>query len=231
MLTAGAARAEWRGSSRFTPRISMMAAENTHNASGGRVFVPEAWAELVELARAMDVPLHLDGARVWNAAVAREISLEDVTRGATTIMVSFSKGLGCPVGSCLIGSDPEIDRAWEVRKRLGGGMRQTGILAAACLYALDHNLERLADDHRNARMLADRFADHHAVTVVEPETNIVMFELREGLSASDTVARLETAGVRLVEFGATRVRAVLHADVSQDAVHQAADLLARELAR
>jgi threonine aldolase len=229
ILTAALAEARWRGSSRFTPRISVMAAENTHNASGGRAFLLETWFGLVDLARRHSVPLHLDGARIWNAAAARGVSLERVTEGADTVMVSFSKGLGCPVGSCLIGDTDAIDRAWEVRKRLGGGMRQTGMLAAACLYALDHHLGRLADDHDHAQLLATRLGDS-GISVIPPETNIVMFDLPGGLDAATGVARLEAAGVRVVEFGPSRLRAVLHMDVSREAVERAADMIATALA-
>lgn len=229
LLTAPLAEEAWRGPSRFTPRISMMAAENTHNASGGGVMPVGVWSDLVALAGRRSVPLHLDGARIWNAALAQGVSLEQVTEGADTVMVSFSKGLGCPVGSCLIGGADAIGRAWEVRKRLGGGMRQTGMLAAACLYALEHNLDRMAEDHEHATILASQLEGHPAVNVIPPQTNIVMFELREPLDAATAVARLEAAGVRVVEFGTTKIRAVMHLDVARQEVEEAASIIAREL--
>jgi threonine aldolase len=142
-------------------------------------------------------------------------------------MVSFSKGLGCPVGSCLAFPAAERERAWEIRRRLGGGMRQSGILAAAGLYALDHNLSRLAEDHDNARLLAERLSDCPTVRPSAPESNIVMLELvREGDTAERVVPRLAQAGVLVVPFGRRRLRAVTHLDVSRADVERAAQLIA-----
>ncbi len=231
ILTPSAARRGWRRASRFLPRISMMAAENTHNASGGRLLPLECWDGLVRLADERRVPIHLDGARIWHAAVAADIPLERLTRGATTVMVSFSKGLGCPVGSCLVGGRDVLGRAWEIRKRLGGGMRQTGILAAACLYALDHHVERLEEDHRLARLLAHRLTDNEFVSAREPETNILMLELTGEMGSADAVSQLDAAGVRVVEFGSRTLRAVMHLDVAKDDVEQAADTIARVVDR
>jgi threonine aldolase len=146
-------------------------------------------------------------------------------------MVSLSKGLGCPVGSCLAFAEGiERARAWEIRKRLGGGMRQSGILAAAGLYALDHNLDRLAEDHANARVLAERLSDCPAVRPSTPESNIVMIDLvREDHTADVVVSRLARAGVLVVPFGARRLRAVTHLDVSHDDVVRAAEVIGSAL--
>lgn len=230
ILTAHAVRDAWRQGSRYVPRISLLAAENTHNASGGKIMRPHVWDGLVAEAREWGVPLHLDGARLWHAAVALELPPARLARGADSVMVSLSKGLGCPVGSCLAGSRAFIERAWEARKRLGGGMRQTGILAAAGLFALRHNLPRLADDHANAELLGDRLAGHDAVRPLPPETNIVMLELLDPNVTADTaIPRLEAAGVRLVRFGSRRLRAVTHLDVSRADVIRAAELIGRTL--
>lgn len=146
-------------------------------------------------------------------------------------MVSLSKGLGCPVGSCLAGSAPLIAAAREVRRRFGGAMRQSGILGAAGLYALEHNLGRLAEDHRHAALLAERLAGHPRVRPLPPDTNIVMLDLTDGsLTADAALARLGHAGVLVVPFGPRRLRAVTHLDVSRDDVMRAADVIATVLA-
>ena len=145
-------------------------------------------------------------------------------------MVSLSKGLGCPVGSCLAGSESFISAAREVRRRFGGAMRQSGILGAAGLYALEHNLGRLGEDHANARLLADRLAGHPIVQPVPPDTNIVMLDLvTEGLTAEGVIPRLADVGVLVVPFGPRRLRAVTHLDVSREDIAWAADTIARAL--
>ncbi|HXF96184.1 MAG TPA: low specificity L-threonine aldolase [Gemmatimonadales bacterium] len=209
------------------PVVSAIAVENTHNAAGGRVMPPDVMAGIVALAGEAGLPVHLDGARLWNAAAALGLPPARLTRGAETVMVSFSKGLGCPVGSCLAFRRALRPRAWEIRKRLGGGMRQSGILAAAALYALEHNLARLAEDHANARLLAERLTDHPRIRPLRPESNIVMLDLLPPLSAEDVAARLAAAGVRVVPFGASRLRAVTHLDVTREAVERAAEVIRR----
>jgi threonine aldolase len=232
ILTAERVRAAWRVPSRYTPRIGALAVENTHNASGGGVLPVEAWDALVALSAERAVPVHLDGARLWNAAAALGVPPARLVRGATTVMVSFSKGLGCPMGSCLAGSGELMARAWEVRKRLGGGLRQSGVVAAAALYALDCNLDRLAEDHANARLLSERLRDRDGLRLVrEPETNIVMLELPAGgLAADDAAVRLERRGVRVVAMGQRRLRAVTHLDVTREQVTAAADAIGDTLA-
>lgn len=230
ILTARAVAEAWRVPSRFLPRVSAIAAENTHNAAGGTVMRPETWDALVAYAQEKQLPVHLDGARLWNAAVALEVPPARLARGATTVMVSFSKGLGCPMGSCLAGSRAVIDRAWEVRKRLGGGLRQSGIVAAAALYALEFNLPRLAEDHEHARQLAERLQGLARIRPRPPQTNIVMLELCDPEDAApDVERRLAEAGVRLVAMGARRLRAVTHRDVTADDVRRAAEIIASVL--
>jgi threonine aldolase len=206
-----------------------VAAENTHNAAGGKVMPLEVWDRLVALTGEKGVPLHLDGARLWNAAAALGVTPARAARGAHTVMVSLSKGLGCPVGSCLAGDEPLMERAREVRKRLGGGMRQSGILAAAGLYALEHNLGRLGEDHANAQLLAERLDGHEAVRPLPPDTNIIMLDLVGRDTADTALPKLADAGVLLVPFGPTRLRAVTHLDAPREDVLRAAEVIASTL--
>jgi threonine aldolase len=228
VLAPGDVTAAIRTGSVFLPRTSLVALENTHNAGGGRVTPPDVVDAICAVARQHGLPVHVDGARLWNAAVAAGVPPARLVRDATTVMVSFSKGLGCPVGSCLAGPRAVMEEAWHARARFGGGMRQTGILTAACWYALEHNLARLGDDHANARMLADRLGGCPGISVVPPETNIVMLDLVR-LTAEDAMARLEAAGVKVSRFGPRRVRIVTHLDVTADDVARAADIIVREL--
>jgi threonine aldolase len=186
---------------------------------------------IVAAAAERGLPVHLDGARLWNAAAALGVPLATLTAGTATVMVTFSKGLGCPVGSCLAFAGDRRAEAWEIRKRLGGGMRQSGVLAAAALYALDHHLDRLAEDHVHARLLADRLADCPAARALQPETNIVMIDLLQaGETAERVLARLAGAGLLLVQIGPTRLRAVLHRDVGRGEVERAAQIIRSALA-
>ena len=219
-----------RPASPHLPRATALAVENTHNAAGGRVLRPEAMDGVVAAARAAGLPVHLDGARLWNAAAALGVPPERLARGADTVMVSVSKGLGCPIGSCLGFRKDLRPRAWEIRKRLGGGMRQSGILAAAALYALDQNLPRIAEDHANAKRLAELLSDCPAVRPSAPETNIVMLDLvRDGDSSQTVIPRLAQAGVLVVSFGPRRLRAVTHLDVTRADVDRAARLVVEAL--
>ncbi len=230
LLTGDLLRGALRPDSPHVPRAGAVAVENTHNAAGGRVLPPAVMEGIVAVAAQAGLRVHLDGARLWNAAAALEIPAARLTTGAATVMVSFSKGLGCPVGSCLAFAARERALAWEVRKRLGGGMRQSGILAAAALYALDHNLDRLGEDHENARRLAERLSDCPTVRPSLPETNIVMLDLTRATdSAEAVIPQLAQAGVLLVPFGPRRLRAVTHLDVSRSDVERAADVIARVL--
>ncbi len=231
LLTGAVLRGALRPASPHVPRAGAAAVENTHNAAGGKVITPEVMAGIVAAAGAAGLPLHLDGARLWNAATALGVPVARLASGAATVMVSFSKGLGCPVGSCLAFRAAERPRAWEIRKRLGGGMRQSGILAAAALWALDHNLARLQDDHLHARLLADLLADCAALRPVPPESNIVMVDLvRERDTAEAVASKLAQAGLLVVPFGARRLRAVTHLDVGREDIERAAQIVARALA-
>ncbi len=230
ILTPELARAALRPASPHYPRISAIAIENTHNSAGGKVMPLAVEEGLAALAREIGVPLHLDGARLWNAAAALGVAPERVAAPARTVSVCLSKGLGAPVGSCLAFPAEHRKELWEIRKRFGGGMRQSGILAAAGLYALDHNLGRIAEDHANAKRLADGLKGHPAVAPLAPETNIVMLDLvRERDTADAVIPKLAERGVLVVGFGPKRLRAVTHLDVSADDIDRAVGIIAAVL--
>ncbi|MEO6528898.1 MAG: GntG family PLP-dependent aldolase [Gemmatimonadaceae bacterium] len=210
-----------RPASIHAPIATLICVENTHNGAGGKVTVLAELDAIRAVADAARLPVHMDGARLWNASNASGTALADFARCAHTVMLSFSKGLGCPVGAMLVGDEPTIRRAQMVRKRLGGGMRQSGILAAAALHALDLHLDRLCDDHANARAFAGLVAGAAAVSVVPPDTNIVMFDLLEGVSSTEVVAASKDEGVLLSPWNATRVRAVTHLDVDSGSAARA----------
>jgi len=225
-LTADRVAAAIRTPMPYQLRTSLVCLENTHNAAGGKVLPLEQQREVIDLAHRHGLPVHLDGARLWNAAVATGLAPGDLADGVDTVMVTLSKGLGCPVGSLLAGSSEDMERARWIRRRLGGSMRQTGILAAAGLYALEHHVGRLADDHARARKLADAARASSSLCVIEPETNIVMFEVTDpSLDAATIVARLRERGVLMSLFTPTRVRAVTHLDIDDAAIETAANAL------
>jgi len=224
LLTSELVRAALRPASPHVPRVTALAIENTHNLAGGRVLDAAAVDGVIRAARDAGLAVHLDGARLWNAAAAAGVTPARLAQGADTVMVSISKALGCPVGSCLGFRKDRRARAWEIRKRLGGGMRQSGILAAAGLYALDHNLDRIAEDHANAKRFAEILADSPTVRPSDPQTNIVMVDL-ERASAEAASARLAQAGVRMSAYGPKRLRAVTHLDVTRADIERAARIV------
>ena len=230
VLTAELLRAALRPDYNYLPRPSAISIENTHNVAGGKV-MPVAVADGVgALAKELGLPLHLDGARLWNAAAALGVPPARLAAPATTVMVSLSKGLGCPVGSCLAFPEEAREEAWEIRKRLGGGMRQSGILTAAGLWALEHNLGRIAEDHANAKRLADGLAGHPAVRMIPPETNILIVDLLREPDTSDTVIpRLAARGVLVTSFGPRRLRAVTHLDMTDSDIRKAIEIIAEVL--
>lgn len=217
---------------RIQVQTSLISIENTHNAAGGRVMPLAVMQEIRALADEHDLPVHLDGARLWNASAASGVSEADYAACADTVMVTLSKALGCPVGSMLAGSEVHMQQARVVRRRLGGTMRQVGILAAAGIHALDHNRERLHEDHARAKMLAAHARDVDGIDVVEPETNIVMFDItRPGVTAQDLLPRLAAQGVLMTGFTPTRIRAVLHMDVGEEGVERFARVLREVMER
>ncbi len=216
----------------YLPRTSLVCLENTHNRAGGTVFPLETMRRIREVASKRQIRVHLDGARIWNAWMASGIHPSTYAGHADSISVCFSKGLGAPVGSLLAGSRSFIDQARKVRKILGGGMRQAGILAAAALYAVEHNVERLKEDHANARAFAS--AVHEAlktkILCTEAETNIVILDIRgSGKQPSEMLPLLADAGVLLTQAGPSALRAVTHMDVSRSDVLKAAELIGKAL--
>jgi len=216
----------------FRAATGLIEIENTANLAGGRVTRMELLEEIWEGARAHKLPTHLDGARIFNAAVALNVDVKTLTHGFDTVMFCLSKGLGAPVGSMLVGSAERIARARVFRKAMGGGMRQVGVLAAAGLIALEEGPKRLADDHANARLLAEALANTEGVSIDLPsvETNIVVFRLTAGRGAADLVARLKEHGVLAGAFGPDAIRLVTHRDVSRKDCIDAAEILAQEIA-
>lgn len=211
------------------PPTTLVAVENTHNRGGGVVF-PQADAIAVcAQARELGMTSYLDGARLFNAAAATGLSLAVLAAPFDLVSVALSKGLGCPVGSVLAGRRDIVERAHRARRMFGGAMRQAGILAAAGLWALDHNLDRLAEDHANARLLAERLAELPGVELdlATVQSNIVIFHLARNMpDAAQIVARAAETGVLVSAFAARTVRAVTHLDVSREECRRAADLLA-----
>jgi threonine aldolase len=210
-----------RPRSPHAPLATLVCVENTHNGAGGKITPLDELAAIRAVADAARLPVHMDGARLWNAHVATGTPLADFARTADSVMLSFSKGLGCPVGALLVGDAPLVKRAHMVRKRLGGGMRQSGILAAAALHALDHHLARLADDHAAARRFAEIVSQADRARVVVPDTNIVMVDLPGGTASEAVVAAAAEQGVRITPWSATRIRAVMHLDVDMAAIERA----------
>jgi len=197
------------------PTTRLVCLENTHNRGGGSCY---AWSDLKEIAaftKKQGLALHLDGARIFNALVATGQRSEDYGQLFDSISVCLSKGLGAPVGSVLLGTQEFINGCKRLRKLFGGGWRQAGYLAAAGLYALEHNVDRLADDHRRAAQLAEALRPlPYVAEILEPETNLLIFRLDESqLTVADFLARLEAQGIRASGFGGSWVRFVTHLDV------------------
>jgi threonine aldolase len=212
------------------PKSTLLCLENTHNRAGGRVFSLEELEEPARTAHAHGMLVHLDGARLWNAEAQSGIPIARWASVADTVMMCFSKGLGAPVGSILAGPAETIRRARRLRKMFGGGMRQGGVLAAACLYALDHHRSRLSDDHRRARQLAEALTGVPGVRT-DPAgtvTNIVLLHFETpGDDSVQAVARAKELGVWVSPFGPRTVRAVLHLDVDDRALARAIEGLRR----
>ncbi|MFL5386316.1 MAG: threonine aldolase family protein [Longimicrobiaceae bacterium] len=206
----------------WLPQTSVVCVENTHNTAGGRVLRLVQLQSVEAVARERGVKVHLDGARLPNAAAASGLPMAAYAAHADTVMVALSKGLGAPVGSILAGTAEAMEKAWRIRRRLGGGMRQAGILAAAGLYALRNHLERLEEDHRRAHALARGCAAVSGVVVPKPQTNIVMLDLEDpALKPEPLLAGLRERGVWMTRFGPRRLRAVTHMDVDDAGVERA----------
>lgn len=205
-------------------RTSTVVAEDTSNRGGGTCYDFSALAAISDYCKNRGLAFHVDGARVFNAAVAKGHDLRAYGRLFDSVSVCLSKGLGAPVGSLLLGSEPFIKEARRVRKVMGGGMRQAGFLAAAGIYALDRHIDRLTDDHRRAETLAEAIEGLPGIThVIPPETNIVIFDVDPAAGEAKFLAALEEKGVRAVPFGKNRIRMVTHLDVNDADIAKAAE--------
>lgn len=230
VMTAAELRAAIRAPSDHAPETSLVCVENTHNGAGGVVTTLAELTALQQAARSLGVPMHMDGARLWNAHVATGTSLAALSACADSVMVSFSKGLGAPVGAALAGTREAMTQAHRARKRFGGGMRQSGVLAAAARFGLAHHLSGLADDHANARALASALDGVEGARVVPPHTNIVMLDLPVPCAAA-LVAEAVQLGVQISAWTHTRVRAVTHRDATSEQIAVAAPRLAEAVSR
>lgn len=211
-------------------RTRLVCLENTHNRGGGRIYPVEKIQAIHAWARQQGLILHLDGARLWNAIVATGIPARRWGELFDSVSVCFSKGLGAPVGSALLGPREFVRRARRIRKLFGGGMRQAGVLAAAALYALDHHVERLAEDHRNAQVIAKAIAETPGMHLVPPEveTNLIWFRVeREVGTAKEVAAALKERGVLIHAAGPQTLRACTHLDISAAQADRVATIIGR----
>ncbi len=219
------------GRSSFRAATGLIEIENTANLAGGRVTSLAVMEEIWSQAKERKLPVHLDGARIFNASVALGVDVKSLTRGFDTVMFCLSKGLGAPVGSMLVGSEEQMERARIFRKALGGGMRQAGVLAAAGLIALEKMPKRLHEDHANARLLAEALSNIEGVVIDldAVETNIVIFKVTGAVSAESLVARLKERSILASTVGPDAIRLVTHFDVSRGDCITACEALAEEM--
>ncbi len=225
-------RAFRAGNATHTPRTRIVSIENTHNSSGGRVWPLTEIGAIVSLARELGLRLHLDGARVLNASVALGVPAAEICRPFDTVTLCLSKGLGCPLGALLAGGRDTMAEARREKHRFGGAMRQAGIVAAAGVHALEHHVDRLADDHARARSLADGLSSAGLpIDLDQVETNFVQLDVGAlGLSTADAIARLRAHGVGLSStIHPDVLRAVTHLDITDEDVERAVDLIPRAL--
>jgi threonine aldolase len=218
VFTADQLRAAIRPETRYLPRSRLVSVEQTTNMGGGRVWPLETLRAVVDVAREQGLRAHMDGARLMNAVVAAGVPAADYGSMFDTAWIDFTKGLGAPVGAVLAGSAELMAEAWRWKQMMGGAFRQSGIVAAGCLYALEHHVDRLAEDHENARVLADGLAEL-GLDVVAPQTNIVIFSAPDGFTQ-----RMAERGVELSGTPDGRVRAVTHLDVDRSQVEEALEL-------
>ena len=219
-------RAAVRPKSRYSPPQTLLEVEQTANIGGGAVWRLAALNEVAAVAHENGMATHMDGARLMNAVVASSIPATEMAAGYDTVWLDFTKGLGAPLGAVLAGSSDFIGAAWRWKQRMGGALRQGGICAAACLYALDHNIDRLAEDHANARDLARSLAQVEGLSVQPPETNLVYIDTSgSGMDADELARRAAGHGVLISVMGRHRARACTHLDVSAAQVAEAAEVI------
>src|SRR5580698_10563691 len=215
---------------RYQPPQTVVSVEQTANIGGGTIWNKADLDTIAQIAKANGLVTHMDGARLLNACVAAGIGAREMTEGWDSAWIDFSKGLGAPIGAVIAGSHGFIDEVWRWKQRLGGSMRQAGICAAACIHALDHHVDRLADDHANARALSRGLAQIAGIEVQQPETNLVFFKPDgAGISGEKMVAALRQRGVLLAMMDG-RIRACTHLDVSADMIEETVGLV-REMVR
>lgn len=216
----------------YNPKTRLICLENTHNRAGGTIYPIEEIKRISTMARSTEMSTHLDGARLWNAWMATGIHPKEYAQWFDSVSVCFSKGLGAPVGSAIAGTKGFIDKARKVRKILGGGMRQAGIIAAAAIYALDHNVERLREDHQKARFFAEELNSlpGFVIDMESVQTNIVIIDIgKTGKSPGEIIARLQALHVLLSEMAHTTIRAVMHLGVSKEDVTKAVEVIKANL--
>jgi len=233
LFTAEQVEQAIRPSSRYAPRSALLCAEQTANMGGGAIWPVDQLTSAAQVAKTAGLATHLDGARLLNAVVKTGVPAAAYAHAFDSVWIDFTKGLGAPAGAVLAGSEAFIAQAWRIKQQIGGAMRQSGILAAMCLHALDHHVDRLAEDHDLARHLGNRVADMDLVAAVLPvETNIVIFDLAEAApTADEVVARLADHNISVGAFGERRLRIVTHLDVGpaagEDLIACLANLLNR----
>jgi threonine aldolase len=225
VMSADDLRAALRPVSRYYPAASLVCVENTHNGAGGVITCPDELRAIRAVADERGLPVHMDGARLWNASVATGVPLAEFASYADTVMVAFSKGLGAPIGAALAGTARQMEIAWTARKLFGGAMRQSGMLAAAVLHALDHHMDRLAEDHANAKTIARIVDGAGGARVVDPDTNIVMVDMPTGRDSAPIVAAAKAENVWISHWSDTRIRMVTHLDISADDARHAAEIV------
>jgi threonine aldolase len=226
IFTADTLREAIRPVSRYSPPQRLVEVEQTANRGGGTCWPVLDLREVADVTHQHGMQLHMDGARLLNAAVALGVAPNDITAGCDTVWLDFTKGLGAPLGAVLAGSDEFIGEAWRWKQRLGGSMRQGGMNAAACIYALRHNVERLAEDHANATALARGMAQIPGITVERPETNLLFFDTAgTGLTAAEFAARLRPYGVTVSVSDRFRGRACTHLDVTMAQIEEAVAIM------
>ena len=230
MFDSTTMKASLREKRRNAPPQTLVAVEQTANAGGGAVWPLTQLADVLSTAHELGLSTHMDGARLMNAVVAAGATAREMAEHCDSVWLDFTKGLGAPLGAVLCGSEAFIDEAWRWKQRLGGSLRQAGLCAAACLYALDENIDRLAEDHTNARALARGLAQLPGLVVEEPETNLVFFDTRgTGLTADALAERVRREGVSISVVGPYRMRACTHLDVDAAGVESSVRTVAQAL--
>lgn len=220
-------KSAFKPGSDHSARTGLVALENTHNLRGGGIYPADEMKSVIDYVHKQDIPIHLDGARSLNAAVASGVTPAELTDRIDSVMFCFSKGLGAPVGSMVVGKRDFIEEAHHQRKRLGGGMRQAGIIAAACLYSLDHHIDRLADDHEHAKIIGKTLSEV-GLNVDPVETNIIFCTTAED-NAQQVSEQLSNNGVLCFALGPNRLRMVTHLDVSAEDAQRACEVIKQVL--